>query len=194
MAPGLLAMSMSPAHLSTHSTSSPSPTGTPQSSASADTQQSSVEQEDAQISIENVHPSLMEYMAMISSTTLSDELHEHPNVLLTQSSPSEIASPSFSIPQPLRSDTSQPWQLPAEPPVQQQTNQLTDAPYDPRLFGTEFEHFYREAAPIQSGLEDSDMWGMKDTRDIDTLVNDLKGDVAGWDDDRWTVFINWNGC
>lgn len=190
----LLAMSMPPSHPSTHSvSSSPSPTGTQQSSASAGTRPSSVEQEDVQMTIENVHPSLLEYMAMLSSTTFPNEIHEHPNAPLAQSSPSGIASQSSSIPQSLESDASQPWQLLAEPSVQQQTNQLSDALYDPELFGTGVEHFYREATPIQSGLGDSDMCGMKDIRDIDTLVNDLKGDGAGWDDGQWTAFINWSG-
>ncbi|KZP33617.1 hypothetical protein FIBSPDRAFT_1036153 [Athelia psychrophila] len=135
------------------------------------TSQPSVEQED--MNMQDVHPSLMDYMSMLSSTAYvaSPHLLEHPST-------SEMSGASqFSAGTPVPDFFHH--QPPADYSMQHSQTQtpVADFTYDPMLFGP-FEQFYQEAASASGAL--SDIW---ETKDPDSATNGPRGDDIA--DDRW---------
>ncbi|KZP33618.1 hypothetical protein FIBSPDRAFT_916075 [Athelia psychrophila] len=133
--------------------------------------QPSVEQED--MNMQDVHPSLMEYMSMLSSTAHVARPHllEHPST-----SEMPIAS-QFSAGPPTPDFFHH--QPPADYSMQHSQTQtpVADFTYDPMVFGP-FEQFYQEAASA-SGVS-SDIW---ETKGPDSATNGPGGDAIA--DDRW---------
>ncbi|KZP14880.1 hypothetical protein FIBSPDRAFT_867856, partial [Athelia psychrophila] len=173
--------------------SSKSSKNTPSASTTlASLPQSSVgqDQEDMSMQCQDVHPSLMEYMSMLSSTN-ADGAEASP-YFMEQSGASEIAGPSqFSAGLP-NSDFFRPQSL-AEYSKQQaehtQNTPAMDFTYDPDLFGP-FEQFYREAASPPSApadmLEAKDV--ILDDPNVFTNINDPR--AYGVTDDRWMRFAD----
>ncbi|KZP26815.1 hypothetical protein FIBSPDRAFT_731829 [Athelia psychrophila] len=159
--------------------------------------QSSVnqEQEDASMQCQDVHPSLMEYMSMLSSTT-GDGTVASPH-FMEQSGASEITGPSqFSAGPPqfsagLPNSEFFPPQPLAEYSMRQadltQNTPTRDFTYDPNLFGP-FEQFYREAASAPSApanmLEANDIR----LRDPNAVANISDSRAYGVTDDRWMSY------
>ncbi|KZP26820.1 hypothetical protein FIBSPDRAFT_819101 [Athelia psychrophila] len=152
--------------------------------------QSSVdqEQEDASMQCQDVHPSLMEYMSMLSSTT-ADGVAAGPHFM--EQGAGEIAGPSqfsaslpnfdFFCPQPVAEFSTQ-------QAAQTQNTPEMDFTYDPNLFGP-FEQFYREAASASSAP--ADMLESKNIRvngnNEFTNINNAGNGVTG---DRWMRFVD----
>ncbi|KZP26816.1 hypothetical protein FIBSPDRAFT_887019 [Athelia psychrophila] len=147
------------------------------------------EQEDMSVHRQDVHPSLMEYMSMLSSTT-ADAVAASSH-FMEQSGASEIAGPSqfsadlpnfdFFCPQPVAD-------LSMQQAEQTQNTPMMDFTYDPNLFGP-LEQFYREAAFAPS--TPADMLEAKNIRhnghNVFTNINDPGDGTTG---DRWMRFVD----
>lgn len=133
------------------------------------------------IRMQNVHPSLMEYISLLPSTALSSDIAMNPNFTIQPAN--GVSEPfQFSASEPIPGFYNQ--HRPADYSMYQAQNQLPviDFTYDPTVF---LEQFYQEVAPSRSALEgftDSN-FGMNDpgASNFDTM------------DDRWMGLGDWNG-
>ncbi|KAF7984951.1 hypothetical protein HWV62_9883 [Athelia sp. TMB] len=156
----------------------------------------SAEPEDMRMQMHDVHPSLMEYMSMVSSTTPSVGFTGYPHTVHTQlQHPSghplaPVSAENMQIPMP--DFFSQHWQPPSGFLTQNAQPELitpvTNTQYDSTLFGP-FEQFYQEAAPTRNIPGGLNAWNMKDINNLDMVTTDLEGDGLAMDD-RWMAFLN----
>ena len=165
------------------SATSPQSTPSPNLEAAPDSAPSTVshppiEQEDTEM--QNVHPSLMAYMSMLSSTTTPYDFAGYPDEASSQSLDQPITSGSeeflpFTVPPDFFHRQATDYLM-----QQGQTQTPMTSSYDSNLFGP-FEQFY-QATGTHTNAVSPPMW---QTADLGTSLN-------GSDsvEERWMTFVN----